>query len=85
MKQETIGWHHLDHMQVTSTDNIARVSQKSRPLCLKAHIFGLYLQNVGTNFHDFWHTSASVYSEHIHLFPIPEIHTKWRHLVKVSN
>jgi len=50
--------------------------RKSRPLRLKAHIFCLYLQNTWTNYHDFWLTSTSFYSEHIHLFHVPQTHHK---------
>jgi len=36
-----------------------------------------YLQNASTNFHDIWNTSMLFYSEHIHLFRVPQIdHTK---------
>jgi len=48
--------------------------QKSRPLRLKVYIFCLYFQKALTNFHDFWHTLTLFYSEHIHLFLVPEIH-----------
>ena len=34
----------------------------------------------------FWHTSTSLYSEHIYLFHVPHIHhTKWCQLAKVNN
>jgi len=61
----------LRSKDLQSTDY--RVGQKSKPLRLKAHIFCLYLQNAWTNFHGFWQTSTSSYSEHIHLFRVPQI------------
>jgi len=44
------------------------------PLRLKAHIFCLHLQNISTNFYDFWHTSLPFYSKHIGWFKVHQIY-----------